>query len=231
MFCAQCGAVKDGTVAACVSCGHSTSAGQTPELVKRMYDAAADAGATLLRLGTNPAGELQSAYASLGDPRALGAGAALGVFFAIASMIAAWIATLRMGIGFQPRLLFAALLMGLVLFASMAGAGAAGRKLLHGGGSLGADVFLAGVALLPIGILLLIASAVGGGNVEVIAIAAILFWTYLLSILYVGVTRLTGIPEHLAPPLIAAMLLVSLWLSKVVVVAVGGFNPFGPSFG
>lgn len=232
MFCVRCGAAKDGTAAVCAACGHSTAAGAPSELVQRMYEAANDAGATLLRLGANPAGALQSAFSSLGEQRALGTGVALGVLFAIATMVAAWIAAMRISIGFQPRLLFGALLMGLVLFASLAAAGAAGRKLLRGGGSLGADVFLAGVAVLPIAILLLIASSVGGRNFEVIAIAAVLFCTYLLNILYVGVTRLTGISEPLASPLIAAMLLLSLWLSKVALfAAVGGFNPFGSTFG
>jgi hypothetical protein len=193
-----------------------------------MYDAANDAGATLRHLGMNPAGALQSAFSSLGEERALGAGVALGVFFSIASMIAAWIGAMRINIGVQPRLLFGALLVGLVLFASLAAAGAAGRKLLRGGGTLGADVFLAGVALLPIAILFLVTGVVGGGNYEVIAIAMVLFGTYLLNILYTGVTRLTGISEQLASPVIAAMLLLSLWLSKVALVAiVGGTNPFG----
>lgn len=232
MFCQHCGAVKDSAMAACVACGHSASAGSPPELVSRITEAANDAGATLLRLGASPTGTLQSAFSSLGEQRALGAGVALGVVFAIASMIAAWIAVMRMSIGFQPRILFGTLLMGLVFFASLAATAAAGRKVLRGSGTLGADLFLCGVALQPIAILLLVASAVGGGNFELIAIASVLAWTYLLSIFYVGVTRLSGISETLAPPFIAAMLLVSLWLSKVVLVAVaGGFNPFGSTFG
>lgn len=231
MFCVHCGAAKDGTMTACTACGHSTAAGTPPEL-KRVYEAANDAGATLLRLGANPAGALQPAFSSLGEQRALGAGVAFGVFSAIASMIAAWIGTTRIGIGFQPRVLFSALVVGLVLFASLAAIGAAGRKLLRGSGTLGADVFLAGVASLPIAILLLIVSIVSQKNFEVVAIAAVLALTYLMSILYAGVTRLTGISEPLAPPFIAALLLLSLWLSKVVLVAVGdGFNPFGSTFG
>lgn len=231
MFCVHCGAAKDESAAACAACGHSTAVGPAPA-VKLIHAAANDAGSTLLRLGANPAGALQSVFSSLGEQRALGAGIALGAFCAIASMLAVWIGAARLGIGFQPRLLFGALLMVLALFASLAAAGAAGRKLLKGGGTLGADVFLAGVALLPIAFLLLLASVVGGRNSEVIAIAAVLCLTYLLSILYVGVTRLTGISEQLAPPFIAVMLLLSLWLSKVVIVAVAdGFNPFGSMFG
>ncbi len=230
MFCEHCGASKDGATA-CAACGYSSAAGPAPELLNRVYEAANDAGATLLRLGANPAGALQSAFASLGERRALGAGTALGVFSAFATMVAAWIGSMRIGIGFQPRVLLGALLMGVVLFASLTAVGAAGRKLLRGSGTLGADVFLAGVALLPIAILLLVTSMVGGRNFEVIAIVAVLSWTYLLCILYVGVTRLTGIAEPSSPPLIAAMLLLSLWLSKVVLVAVmGGFNPFGSVF-
>ena len=231
MFCVHCGASKDG-VAVCAACGHSTAAGPPQELVTRLSEAANDAGATLRYLGANPAGALESAFSQLGERRALGAGAVLGVLFGITSMIAAWIGSMRLQIGFQPRVLFGALLMGLVLFATLAAAGTVGRKLLHGSGTLGSDVYLAGVALMPIAVLLVVASTVGAKNFEVIAIAAILFLTYLLCILHVGVTRLTGISESSAPPFIAAMLLLAIWLSKVVLVAVmGGFNPFRPTFG
>lgn len=232
MFCVHCGSAKDGAMAACTACGHSTAVQPSFDPIKRVSEAASDAGATVLRLGTNPVGALRSAFSALGEQRALGAGVALGIVFAIASTVAAWIASLRIGLGFQPRVLFGALVMGLVLFVSLAIAGTAGRKLLRGTGSLGADVYLAGVATLPVAVLLLVSSAVGGGNFEIVAIAAVLAWTYLLCILYAGVTGLTGVSEQLAPPFIAAQLLLSLWLSKVVLVAVvGGFNPFTSRFG
>ena len=232
MFCIHCGAANDGTMTACTACGHSNATVRPPELVKRLSEAANDSGAALLLLGANPTGALHSTFAALGEKRALGVGAAFGIYFAIATMLAAWIASTRIGLGFQPRVLFAALLTGLVLFASLAAGGAAGRKLLRGTGTLGSDVYLAGAASLPIGILLLAGSVVGGQNAEVVAIAAFFLCTYAFSILYAGVTRLTGISERLAPPFIAALLLLSLWLSKVALVAVlGRFNPFGSIFG
>jgi hypothetical protein len=219
-------------VAVCAACGHSTAAPSTPDLGKRVAEAANDAGATLLRLAPNPTGSLQSAFSALGEQRALAVGAALGVLFALVLMIAAWIATMRLGVGFQARIVFGTFAVGLVVFASLAAVSAGGRKLLRGSGTLGADVFLAGVAVQPIAVLLLIASLLGGGNFEVLAIASVLGWTYVLSILYVGVTRLIGISEALAPAFIAVMLLLSAWLSKVVLVAVaGGFNPFRSPFG
>jgi hypothetical protein len=235
MFCVQCGAANDGTMAVCAACGHTTAASASvsaPELGKRVSEAASDAGATLVRLAPNPTGALQPAFAALGEQRALAAGAALGLFFAISCLLAAWIAMMRIGFGFQGRVLFGALVMGIVVFASLAAVSAVGRKVLRATGTLGADVFLAGVALQPVSILLLIGSLLGGANFEVIAIAGVLAWTYVLSILYVGVTRLIGISEALAPPFIAVMLLLSLWLSKVVLAAVGGgFTPFRSPFG
>ena len=232
MFCVQCGTAKEGAVAVCATCGHSPAATSAPDVGKRISEAAQDAGVALLRLAPSPTGLLPSVFSSLGEQRALGAGVALGVIFSLASMIAAWIAILRMGIGFQPRMLLSALVVGVVFFASLALAGGAGRKLLRGTGTLGADVFFVGVALQPIALLVIIGSILGGGNFEVIAIAGLLAWAYFMSILYVGVTRLSGVSETFAPACIAVMLLLSLWLSKVVLVAVaGGSNPFRSPLG
>ena len=111
-------------------------------------------------------------------------------------------------------------IMGLVPFASLAGASFLARKGFQGAGSVSGDVFVAGASLLPWGLAVLLAGVVGLGNIELIGALLVFALAYHILILYAGCSRVSGVPESGAAPAVPLMFLLSVWLTKVIVVAI-----------
>src|SRR5438270_606305 len=78
----------------------------------------------------------------------------------------------------------------------------------------------------PFGPLFLLAALLGGPNFVVVAILTVFAATYSMCVLFVGCTRLAMVPERFAPPAVALMLLVAIWLSKIIIASFFGWmNP------
>jgi hypothetical protein len=73
--------------------------------------------------------------------------------------------------------------------------------------------------LLPSGVLVLAAALLGAANVEVILVLSLFALTYSILMLYAGCSRIGGISEAGAAPAVPIILLVSAWLTKIIVVA------------
>ena len=93
------------------------------------------------------------------------------------------------------------------------------RAIFHGKGRLAGDVYTAGAVLLPSGVLVLVASLLGAANVEVILILSIFSLTCSILILYSGCSRIAIISEAGAAPAVPIILLLSAWITKIVVTA------------
>jgi len=190
---------------------------------------AKDALGAVSSLALNPVGGLESAYSALGPARALGAGAALCVIFALVGALGVAIGSERLMMLFgmmmgveKPNsftLFLRAFLSMLVLPAAMVGASFGARKVLSGKGPLAADLFTVGAALTPLGIALLLSSFLGVGNYELSMLLMLFAATYFVLMLFAGLTRLGGLTERAAAPAVPIVFVVSLYICKVVFAA------------
>jgi hypothetical protein len=116
--------------------------------------------------------------------------------------------------------LFKILVLGLVPFASLIGACALARAIFRGKGRLAGDVYTAGAVLLPTGFLVFSATLLGAANFEVIAILSLFALTYSILILYAGCSRIGCISEAGAAPAVPIILLLTAWITKIIVVGI-----------
>jgi hypothetical protein len=185
---------------------------------------AKDALGAVPALALNPVGGLSPAYTALGPIRALGAGAALCVVFALLGALSAAMGSERFmmmfGVGLMDTNWFGMFLrtfLGLlVLPVAMIAASFGSRKLLSGNGPLAADVFTIGAALTPLGVAILLTSFLGLGNYELSMLLLLFASTYLVLMLFAGLTRVGGLTEKAAAPAVPIVLVVSLYICKVV---------------
>jgi len=190
---------------------------------------AKDALGAVSSLALNPVGGLEPAYSALGPARALGAGAALCVIFALVGALGVAIGSERLMMLFgmmmgveKPNsftLFLRAFLSMLVLPEAMVGASFGARKVLSGKGPLAADLFTVGAALTPLGIALLLSSFLGVGNYELSMLLMLFAATYFVLMLFAGLTRLGGLTERAAAPAVPIVFVVSLYICKVVFAA------------
>ena len=115
--------------------------------------------------------------------------------------------------------MFKVIFLGLVPFASLIGACALARGIFRGKGRFAGDVYTAGAVLLPSGFLVLVASLLGAANFEVIMILLLFALTYSILILYSGCSRIGSISEAGAAPAVPIILLLSAWITKIIVTA------------
>jgi len=109
--------------------------------------------------------------------------------------------------------------LGLVPFASIAAAVALARAVFGGTGRLAGPVYVAGTSLLPLGTFILLASLLGAANVEVIAVLALFAISYSVLMLYAACSQVVRIPERASAPAVPIVLLMSGWITKILVSA------------
>jgi hypothetical protein len=233
MFCVNCGTAVDGNaLAICAHCGKSNQPAFSAADAGRMAKAAAtDAVAVVRRIAADPISGLAASYADLGEQRACSAGIAFGVAFALAVAAATAVATSSAGFGNSAKIVLAMFVVGLVPFVAMVATSTGARKTFRTGSTAGADLLSCGVALQPFSIFVLIAAFLGIGNFNSVALLSLFAWTYMLTILFTGCTKLVRIPDRFAPPVMSVMLLAAIWATRVAGGWLLGANPFGPFFG
>ena len=116
--------------------------------------------------------------------------------------------------------MFKVVFLGIVPFASLTGACALARAIFRGTGRFAGDVYTAGAVLLPTGIMVLVASLLGAANLEVILILYLFALTYSILMLYAGCSRIGNISEAGAAPAVPIILLLSAWITKIIVTSV-----------
>ncbi len=188
-----------------------------------------DAWSGIKLFAKSPVGGLAQSYASFEPERAMQVGVAFAILHEITFFLGMYMMASRaaglFGFGIPVSdasvgTLFKLLLIGLIPFASLAGAGAIARKVFRGTGGFAGDVFTAGASLLPYGLAVLATAIVGAANFEIVAVLFVFALSYNILMLYSGCSRIAGIPEAGAAPAVPVMLLISAWLTKVIVVAI-----------
>ena len=176
----------------------------------------------------SPVGGLAESFALFDDQRAIQVGIIFAIVYEAALFLGVYIlgskaAGLlggRLPIGeLTAAQMFKVLVLGLVPFASLVGAGALARAIFRGTGRFAGDVYTAGAVLLPSGFLALVASLLGVANMEVILVLALFSLTYSILMLYSGCSRIGNISEAGAAPAVPIILLVSAWITKIIVTA------------
>jgi hypothetical protein len=143
------------------------------------------------------------------------------VFFLLGiNLIESRIGTLSFGILGIHVTFIKLFLAGLIPLTSLVATVALARKVLHGSGAFAGDVYTVGAAMLPIGLAIRAAGIVGPANFEVIAVLFGFALSYTILMLYSGCTHIAGIPEASVAPAVPAMVMISIWLTKVIVVAI-----------
>ncbi|HEV7765836.1 MAG TPA: hypothetical protein VGQ76_12600 [Thermoanaerobaculia bacterium] len=193
---------------------------------RMLKEASSDALGATKRIASDPIAGIAASFAALGAQRAQAAGFAFGLAFAILTALASTLAAAKLGADSALKLALSVFLVSLVPFVALTLTSAGARRILGGAGTWNADVFVAGIALQPIGIFFVLAAILGGANWQVIAVLSFVAWTYMLCILFSGSTRLVGIPERFAPPAISVMLLAAIWSTKIA--ANSFFDPSSP---
>jgi hypothetical protein len=185
---------------------------------------AKDALGAVSALALNPVGGLSPAYTALGPTRALGAGAALCVIFALLGALGTMIGSeqFMMMFGFGAidsnwfGLFIRTLFSLLVLPAAMVAASFGSRKVLSGNGPVATDLFTVGAALTPLGIALLLSSLLGLGNYKFSMLLMLFASTYLVLMLFAGLTRLGGLTEKAAAPAVPIVFVLSVYICQFV---------------
>lgn len=163
----------------------------------------------------NPVGGLPIFFQGLGEKRALGVGITFGVAYVICIILAfnkfesqGWISEIS---------LFSLVALSITSFLSIAGASFVTRKVFRGAGSIKADVFIAGTALIPISLFILISYFLGLVNLEIIAVFSVIAITYTILMIYTGCNQISKIPENGSALAVSVMLIISGWLFKILV--------------
>ncbi|MEG3833528.1 hypothetical protein QUA46_18995 [Microcoleus sp. MON2_D6] len=164
----------------------------------------------------NPVGGLPVFFEGLGKERALGVGIAFGIAYVVCFVFACQKFLTQFS---SNSSLFNLILASAANFLSIAGASFLTRKLFRGYGSFQGDIFIAGVALVPASLLLLISSLLGITNVEIIVIVMVVAITYTILMIYTGCHKISGIPENAAAFAVSVMLLLSGWLFKILILS------------
>jgi hypothetical protein len=237
MFCQQCGTAMAALATACPSCNNqvrpAASAGQARR-AETLASAWKAALGTLRSIAPDPVGRLQGAFAALGEAEALRVGLVLGALSCACMLLGGyWLLPFREELfdflgfgGVVKALAFAALPFLTAVLGSLAG-----RKLGGAGGGLGGDCFVAGVALLPVALAMLLDGLLGYENAGAMLALAVFGGCAGTLLLFAGYTRIGGISERAATLLIPLVMMLALWLGKSLASSIlgGGFG--GGDFG
>jgi len=184
--------------------------------VEKFKDAVMDAWRAFKILASDPIAKMAQAFETLGQSRALSAGFMFGAVFALCALfgiyalVPEWIRPHGIT-GFLKLFLCA-----LVPFIGLAGACFVGRKVFRGKGELGHDCFIAGVSLLPFGLVILLTGILGLGNIEITIVLTLFALCLMILLLFAGLSRICGLSERAATLAVPLMLISSSWFSKII---------------
>jgi hypothetical protein len=190
-----------------------------------------DVGQSLVAFLLNPVGELPRLAYALGPAAAFGLGLTLGIFFVIWVLLG-MVLTLDRDLAFRfdffnllpfgrpSKIIILAGFLALLLWVSLTGAVAIIRLVTRGKGSFGYDALAAGTALLPLGVATPLDVLLGPGNLEIIAFLNLTVLVFAILVLNCAFTRVIGLSDRGAVFAVPASLVGSMWLLKVITVAI-----------
>jgi hypothetical protein len=225
MFCQKCGTAIAATATACLSCNTplaaTLSAARPSGAADTAKAAVRDAWSAFKVFAVDPVGGLPAAHAELGDARALRAGVAFGLVTLVCFLSGGYLLLppffredlfelLGFG-GVMKGLLFAA-----IPFLCTAAGSLAVRKALGGQGLPGSDCFIAGAALLPVSLCMVLSGILGLANFEAIAILTIFAGCTAVLMLFSGYTRISKLSERAGSLAVPIVVVLGAWLAKVI---------------
>lgn len=208
------------TATACANCAAPTEAAKSAgQVADKLKAASKDTLQAFIKFSTDPVAGLSVAYENLGASRALGAGIGFGLVFTLCVLAGAY----RLEGGLLRELgvggFFKLLICAIVPFVTLTAACALARVVFRGKGSLSNDSFIAGASILPFGFVMLLATILGAGNMEVIGALGVFALCLTILMLFAGCTRITMMSERIATLAVPVMLMLSAWLSKIIYTA------------
>jgi hypothetical protein len=229
VVCQSCGVEVGAGTQRCESCGHERhppGATREAELLGRIRASSGDAWSALAVLATDPISGLAKAYARLSPERAMDAGFALCGISALAATIGVSLGARRFLGGWFSMLggarpgVWIKLLLAIVIAVMALASGSYGlRRLLGAGRGASVDVFTAGVATMPWGIAMMLAGLLGTANLEIAGLLTVGALSYLVLVLYAGLTGIGSVVPRAAGPAVPALILLAAWTAKVALVA------------
>ena len=223
MICPKCGHAVSAGIAFCGDCG-ATIPDTKPEPAspgERFNNLAENVWKTFLAVFENPVDNLSPNFEKLKKQEVLEVGIAFAILFDLCAFFGLYIMLPRWAgaPGFGDILKI--LIFGFVPPAAFTGASFLARKVFRAAsGTIESDVFIAGISLIPTGILLLLSGILGIGNLEIIALVAVFALSYTILILFTGCTRISEIAQVRAVPAVPSIILISAFLSKIVYAAI-----------
>lgn len=154
----------------------------------------------------NPQGELHPAFARLSEPQALVIGIAYGLVFDLGAAIA----TYPLWEANNPHWSYL-LFLNAIPFLGLTLMGGVVRLLIRNSGNFIADAFIAGAALLPLGLSLLLMGLVSISPIILASSLVIFGGFYCFLTLYTGCTQIWNLPEAQASFIVPLMIVISSW--------------------
>lgn len=230
MFCSKCGLEIADAMTACGKCSQPVGmAGSVvspaASIVDKAKVIAADAWMALRRFALDPVGGLQPAYEMQGGGRSLRTGIALCVAGVVLVFLGAYLMLppfMRPGLetGDEFLAILKMMFCATVPFASLWGLNAALRKAFAAKSDFGADSFIAGASLLPVGVTAFIAGVVGFGNTEIIIMVNVLCVCLIVLMLFAGYSRIYKMGDRVSTFAVPVVLLLAGWLTKIILAAI-----------
>ena len=230
MYCEFCGAEMAADQRVCSKCGRErgsfrpAAAAAVPAGAAasgRVGDAFRDSWDAVRMLVTDPVGQINAAFKRLSPERALAAGLVLCVMFAILSSLgilfgARAVMAFMMGFGAFGASQFEVFIRGfaqmLLMAAVMVGVSLLLRRIAGQKSGVAADLFLVGVALTPLGLAMFLAGILGSAQLAMILLIAA--YTFLVLLLFAGLTGVGGVSSRLAFIGVPALLILGAWLTQ-----------------
>ncbi|HEX5009968.1 MAG TPA: hypothetical protein VFY71_06165 [Planctomycetota bacterium] len=189
----------------------------------RVQGASRDALAALKLFAGDPVGGLARAYEAIGAAKAQSTGIAFGVV-SVACFVLGGYLTFPFKEGLFDFLGFGGvlkcLLFAVMPFLCATVGGITVRRVFGGQGSTGGDVFVAGAALLPVSLCMLLAGILGLANIEVVAVLSVFAGCLAVLMLFSGYTRIARLSDRAGSLSVPIVVLLGVWLTKILATSV-----------
>jgi len=223
MYCHQCGTSLPEAVTACPSCSAPViRAAPTPAAAARVASsvkaAYGNALSALEGFAGDPVGRLAPTYEALGDDKAFRIGLTYGVVSLLCFLLGGYLLIpfkeglfQHLGVGGVLRaIVFAALPFGCAALG-----GLATRKVFGGqGGGKGGDGFVAGAALLPASLAMVVNGLLGLERTGLATAISVFAGCTGVLMLFAGYSRVARLSERAATLAVPIVVVLSLWVAK-----------------
>lgn len=228
MYCSHCGERHGDEMGECPACGRTVAraAGRqvASDLARTLGSSSSDAVRAVKALVLDPVGGLADSYEQLGALRARSVGALLCTTFALATSLGVVLGARQWGgpllghFGGTFELFVKSFALSLVLSAALVVSGLGVRKMFRASEGVAADLFTAGVALTPLSVAALGSGLVGLRSAELSGLLCLFALTYMVLVLYAGVTRVGGISPRYGAPAVPILIVGASLIVRMVVI-------------